>query len=51
MQQSVTPKNLRSGQRNDKTLLLLLLLVAAVVLVSFSLDSALGGCARVSARA
>jgi hypothetical protein len=50
MQQSVTPKNLRSGQRNDKTLLLLLL-VAAVVLVSFSLDSALGGCARVSARA
>jgi hypothetical protein len=49
MQQSVTPKNLRSGQRNDKTLLLLL--VAAAVLVSVSPDSALGGCARVSARA
>ena len=50
MQQSVTPKNLRSGHRNDRTLLLLLL-VAAAELVSVSPASALGGCARVRARA
>jgi hypothetical protein len=48
--QWVTPKNLRSGQRNDRTLPLVLV-VAAAVLVSVSPASALGGCARASASA